>query len=104
MALLVRFCPSCRTPNQAIKKLDICKLPDVLIIHLKRFQYSGMYRDKLHQLVQFPMQLDFTKFLNKGTNDEDSQYQLFAVSVFSDSELCLTNNRTTWVALNQVTT
>jgi len=73
------FCPSCRSPNQATKKLDICKLPDVLIIHLKRFQYSGMYRDKLHQLVQFPLQLDLSRFL-KEMNESESQYQLFAVS------------------------
>lgn len=31
------FCPQCKQNRDAIKKLDICRLPPVLVIHLKRF-------------------------------------------------------------------
>lgn len=33
-------CPKCKQNRDAVKKLDISKLPPVLVIHLKRFVYS----------------------------------------------------------------
>lgn len=33
-------CPQCKQNRDAIKKLDICKLPPVLVIHFKRFVRS----------------------------------------------------------------
>ncbi|MEW5308720.1 MAG: hypothetical protein WDW38_000657 [Sanguina aurantia] len=41
------FCGKCKQHVQAEKKLDIWSLPQVLIIHLKRFSYSRTSRDKL---------------------------------------------------------
>ncbi|KAM4091552.1 hypothetical protein ACJW30_09G144700 [Castanea mollissima] len=34
------FCPQCEERRQASKKLDLWRLPEVLVIHLKRFSYS----------------------------------------------------------------
>lgn len=34
-------CPTCKKPRDAIKKLDITKLPPVLVIHMKRFVAIG---------------------------------------------------------------
>lgn len=53
---------------QATKKMDIYKLPDLLIIHLKRFNYIKGYhttmRDKINSLVNFPLEgLDMSKWL-----------------------------------------
>jgi len=41
---------------QAHKKLDLWSLPEVLVIHLKRFSYSHRFRDKIDALVNFPLQ------------------------------------------------
>ena len=34
------YCPQCKDFVQAFKKFDVWKLPDILVIHLKRFSYS----------------------------------------------------------------
>ena len=48
------YCPRCKKHQQATKKFDIWSLPDVLIVHLKRFSYNRYYRDKIDALVEFP--------------------------------------------------
>jgi ubiquitin C-terminal hydrolase len=40
---------------QATKKLDLWTLPEVLVVHLKRFAAGRLTRDKLDALVQFPL-------------------------------------------------
>lgn len=30
-------CPQCRSPQESVKKIDLWSLPNILIIHLKRF-------------------------------------------------------------------
>ncbi|TTB56403.1 Ubiquitin carboxyl-terminal hydrolase 15 [Bagarius yarrelli] len=39
----------------ATKKLDLWSLPEVLIIHLKRFSYTKYSREKLDTIVDFPL-------------------------------------------------
>jgi ubiquitin C-terminal hydrolase len=34
------YCPTCKTHRQASKKLDLWRLPEVLVVHLKRFSYT----------------------------------------------------------------
>jgi ubiquitin carboxyl-terminal hydrolase 4/11/15 len=50
-----RYCSSCKQHQLATKKLDLWMLPEVLIIHLKRFSFSKISREKLDTLVQFPI-------------------------------------------------
>lgn len=50
-----RYCSSCKQHQLATKKLDLWMLPEVLIIHLKRFSFSKLSREKLDTLVQFPI-------------------------------------------------
>lgn len=83
------FCSKCKQHLPPRKKLDIWAVPDVLIVHLKRFQYSkGIYfvqREKITDLVEFPLQdLDLRGYV-KGPVSEDAPpvYDLFAVSEHS---------------------
>ncbi|XP_045149244.1 ubiquitin carboxyl-terminal hydrolase 43 [Echinops telfairi] len=48
-------CPHCRVPQQGTVKLSLWTLPDILIIHLKRFCQVGERRNKLSTLVTFPL-------------------------------------------------
>lgn len=48
-------CPKCKVPRDAIKKLDISKLPPVLIIHLKRFYFDSHSYRKKTVYVDFPL-------------------------------------------------
>lgn len=49
------YCPRCKEHKQATKKLDLWRLPKLLIIHLKRFSYTRWYRDKIETFVDFPV-------------------------------------------------
>lgn len=41
------YCPRCKKHQEADKKFDLWSLPQYLIIHLKRFQYSRWFREKI---------------------------------------------------------
>jgi ubiquitin carboxyl-terminal hydrolase 4/11 len=81
------YCPKCKEHNAPFKKFDIWTAPDVLIIHLKRFQYTGgnfPMRDKLSELVDFPIEnLDLRNYVKSPFSNSDSVapvYDLYAVS------------------------
>ncbi|KAF6725350.1 Ubiquitin carboxyl-terminal hydrolase 15 [Oryzias melastigma] len=78
------YCPVCKKHQLATKKLDLWSLPEVLIIHLKRFSYTKFTREKLDSIVDFPLRdLDFSDFLlRKSLSSEEppSRYDLIAVS------------------------
>ncbi|XP_017575927.1 ubiquitin carboxyl-terminal hydrolase 11 [Pygocentrus nattereri] len=78
------YCPTCKKHQLATKKLDLWSLPEVLIIHLKRFSYTKYSREKLDTIVDFPLRhLDFSGCLLRkaGTDCEPpSRYDLIAVS------------------------
>jgi ubiquitin carboxyl-terminal hydrolase 4/11/15 len=75
------LCSKCKQSVQAHKKLDLWTLPDVLVIHLKRFSNAGnssssMYGgyssrfsgDKLETLVDFPFKdLDLTSYIDPAS-------------------------------------
>lgn len=49
------FCGRCRALRPATKKMDLWRLPPLLVIQLKRFCYTQVSRRKLHHLVDFPL-------------------------------------------------
>ncbi|XP_064607278.1 ubiquitin carboxyl-terminal hydrolase 15-like isoform X2 [Liolophura sinensis] len=74
------YCPQCKKHQQATKKFDIWSLPNILVIHLKRFSYNKYWRDKIDALVEFPARgLSLKKYI---LNHEHSPaiYDLIAVS------------------------
>jgi len=75
------YCPKCKQFQRAMKKLDLWKLPQILVVHLKRFQYHGKYsREKLGTPVEFPIEnLDLTSFV-KSKQEKPVLYDLFAIS------------------------
>ncbi|XP_011409062.2 PREDICTED: ubiquitin carboxyl-terminal hydrolase 15-like [Amphimedon queenslandica] len=74
------YCPQCKEHVQASKKFDLWKMPEILVIHLKRFSYNRYFRNKIESKVEFPLEnLDLSKYV---VNEEEPQplYDLFAVS------------------------
>lgn len=59
------MCPACKRRQQCVKKLSMWSVPDVFIVHLKRFrQASSTQRTKLTTLVLFPLtDLDMNSYL-----------------------------------------
>ncbi|KAM3921936.1 ubiquitin carboxyl-terminal hydrolase 43 [Leptodactylus fuscus] len=49
-------CPHCKVLQQGTVKLSLWTLPDILIIHLKRFRQVGGRRNKLSTLVKYPLE------------------------------------------------
>ncbi|WJX73807.1 Ubiquitin carboxyl-terminal hydrolase 8 [Trifolium repens] len=74
------YCPGCKDHRQASKKLDLWRLPEILVIHLKRFQYSRFMKNKLETYVDFPVDnLDLSAYITHG-NQKSYHYTLYAVS------------------------
>lgn len=67
------YCKKCKAHQAAFKKMDLWRLPKVLIIHLKRFSYSRMWGEKLSVPVNFPIRDFVLPSCHKP-------YELFAVS------------------------
>ena len=75
------YCSKCKRHQCATKKFDLWRLPDILIVQLKRFIYTSVYRDKLDAFVDFPIQgLDLGKFVVNEDEKPYSTYDLYAVS------------------------
>ncbi|PKU81052.1 ubiquitin carboxyl-terminal hydrolase 5 [Dendrobium catenatum] len=75
------FCPKCKEQRQASKKLDLWRLPEVLVIHLKRFSFSRSTKQKLETFVNFPIHdLDLTDYLANKSNSQRQTYELYALS------------------------
>ncbi|XP_051904170.1 ubiquitin carboxyl-terminal hydrolase 43 [Hippocampus zosterae] len=54
-------CPHCKQLQQGTVKMSLWTLPDILILHLKRFRQVGERRNKLTTFVRFPLvDLDMT--------------------------------------------
>lgn len=65
-------CPSCRTEQRGVtKKLTLWSLPDVLVLHLKRFDQLHEFHDKISTLVKFPV-----KGLNMSSHAATSSSKL----------------------------
>nr|XP_043621900.1 ubiquitin carboxyl-terminal hydrolase 5-like [Erigeron canadensis] len=75
------FCPRCKERRQASKKLDLWRLPEVLVIHLKRFSYSRSMKHKLETFVNFPIHdFDLTNYIANKNNSIRQVYELYALT------------------------
>ncbi|PHU27926.1 Ubiquitin carboxyl-terminal hydrolase 9 [Capsicum chinense] len=76
------YCPRCKEHRQASKKLDLWRLPDILVFHLKRFSYSRWLKNKLDTFVNFPIHnLDLSKYVkSKDASESSHVYELYAIS------------------------
>ncbi|KAL0051320.1 hypothetical protein WJX82_005625 [Trebouxia sp. C0006] len=74
------FCSKCKRHVQANKKLDLWAVPEVLVVHLKRFFFTRARRDKLDVQVDFPLEnWDLSDYLPHH-QDVPPVYDLYAVS------------------------
>lgn len=56
------YCSRCKEFRQATKQLELWRVPDLFTVHLKRFRDAHSYRDKITDVVDFPITgLDMTK-------------------------------------------
>ncbi|TSS11538.1 Ubiquitin carboxyl-terminal hydrolase 32 [Bagarius yarrelli] len=68
------YCSKCKTHRLATKKLDIWRLPPILIVHLKRFQFVNNRWIKSQKIVRFPRDnFDPSAFLTPREVDRHQQ-------------------------------
>jgi ubiquitin C-terminal hydrolase len=77
------YCSTCKKDVEALKKLEIWKLPDVLILHLKRFQVNarlGGLLEKVETPVDCPLEIDMKEFVELAKYEKvDTEYELVGV-------------------------
>lgn len=80
------YCPRCKEHRQARKTLQLWRVPDIFAVHLKRFSANRGFRDKLDNLIEFPISdLDLTErvgdktWIQEERGGEKLVYDLFAV-------------------------
>jgi len=75
------YCSDCKAHKQARKKMDVWKLPQILIVHLKRFTYTSVYREKIDTFVDFPIEgLDMSRICANPDFADQALYDLYAIS------------------------
>lgn len=68
------FCGECNKKVDAIRRTCISSLPDVLIIHSKRFEFDleTMRRIKVNDYCEFPPTLDMLPFTKEGLMSKEN--------------------------------
>lgn len=86
--------PTCGTPRDAIKRLEISKLPPMLVVHLKRFYVDPFSESFLKKkiFVGFPLtDMKMLPYMAKGEKNSRSNFKhiyiLYAVSNHSGTML-----------------
>ncbi|CAG2180978.1 unnamed protein product, partial [Oppiella nova] len=77
------YCPKCKEQRQANKQITLWRLPQVLVIQLKRFSFrNSFWREKLDSMVRYPIHgLDMSQYYVRTDNNPDCPpvYDLFGV-------------------------
>ncbi|SMN19409.1 similar to Saccharomyces cerevisiae YJL197W UBP12 Ubiquitin carboxyl-terminal hydrolase [Maudiozyma saulgeensis] len=74
------YCPKCKEHRQASKRIQIWNTPDILLIHLKRFESSRSFSDKITEVVKFPItNLDMRYHVVDQEDPRGYIYDLIAV-------------------------
>lgn len=68
-------CSKCKKLRKSTKKITITRLPSNLIIHLKRFR-TGMNLQKITKFIDYPFEMDLTKYWPKVTTKDEAQQLL----------------------------
>jgi ubiquitin C-terminal hydrolase len=77
-------CEHCCQPVQVLKQLTVSQLPNVLMVHLKRFIGYGFSSEKVHKIIEYPRVLDMEPFVSDTQlNQGQLKYELYAVLVHS---------------------
>jgi ubiquitin C-terminal hydrolase len=78
------YCENCYIKNRAHKSNKLWRLPKILIINLKRFNYNnyGMISSKNTKYIKYPIyDLDLSEFINENSQYKSKcKYNLFAVN------------------------
>lgn len=56
-----------------MREFTLWKLPNILVIHLKRFHYGRTRREKINHRIKFPIKnLDLSEYVNESRKKKKS--------------------------------
>ena len=81
-------CPRCKDYREGKQNLNLWRLPDLLTIHIKRFNCSARWREKITTKVNFPLSgLDMAEWCHKESpviqNDSKDSYVYDCIGVLN---------------------
>jgi len=76
------WCPQCQSKGSAHRKMDLWKLPPVLVVHLKRFEFCSRTFNfrKLNVHLQTPESVDLSPYCNESVQKSGAQYLVSCVA------------------------
>jgi hypothetical protein len=84
------FCSMCQAHRKGVTRASFYRLPDIFIVHVKRFNMTARWREKIRTKVVFPIDgLDMNDFLS-GPSDNKSRGAM--VTADGSTELSEANN------------
>mmetsp|Transcript_23517 Transcript_23517/g.76630 ORF Transcript_23517/g.76630 Transcript_23517/m.76630 type:complete len:445 (-) Transcript_23517:1176-2510(-) len=104
-------CPNCNSRSCATKQLKFVSLPPILVLHIKRFSYTEVSREKLVTSLEFPKAgLDLSPFAvetGSGEREYPPIYDLKSVALHVGGmagghyhALCLNSENNCWYDFN----
>ncbi|CAD8138589.1 unnamed protein product [Paramecium octaurelia] len=74
-------CGKCRQQRKCTRQLEIWRLPDILVIHLKRFYYKGPMKKKINIEIKFGAKLDLGQFIINSSDKStlNCNYNLYGI-------------------------
>ncbi|KAL4493459.1 hypothetical protein ABPG72_007467 [Tetrahymena utriculariae] len=82
------YCSKCKARTKSRRQFELYKLPQILVIHLKRFNFGRSYRNKISSNVSFPVtDFDVSQFIQSSADNsvKNSKYELFGIVNHSGS-------------------
>ncbi|CAE8584209.1 unnamed protein product, partial [Polarella glacialis] len=74
-------CEKCETVVDAVKKIEIWREPDVFVLHIKRFHFSGEHFEKVSTPVEVPLKdLDLSPWIVGPASGSTAAYDLYGVA------------------------
>ena len=77
------YCGRCKTHRRGLMQASLYRLPDILVIHIKRFSMTARRKDKIRTKVVFPLvSLNMGEYLAPESSESSRNciYDLYAVA------------------------
>jgi len=104
------YCEKCKVRRKSKKRFVIWRLPKVLVVQLKRFEYNQWRREKINKSVSFPVKnLNLSQFVKESTDMSvrNANYTLYGIVNHGGSlngghytAECMNNENKKWYDFN----
>lgn len=77
------YCGDCKTHRRGLMRTSIYRLPDILVIHVKRFSMTAKRREKIRTKVEFPLvSLNMSAYMSSEGSESTggTMYDLYGVA------------------------